>query len=95
MKEVNIETTKLYPIVLHFFENEPTFRYSPTQRKYYCQFEGKTGEERLKQILNYEYWNVRQDPKTNTTGYVLFVNYMGTYKVNFSWYFKHLICSIN
>jgi len=73
-------------VFVHLFENEPTFRYSPTKRKYYCQFQGKTGEERLKQILNYEYWNVRQNPKTNTTGYVLFVNYMGTYNVNFSWY---------
>ena len=73
-------------IFVHLFGNEPTFRYRPTKRKYYCQFQGKTGEERLKQILNYEYWNVRQNPKTNTTGYVLFVNYMGTYNVNFSWY---------
>ncbi len=83
-------------IFVHLFENEPTFRYSPTQRKYYCQFQGKTGEERLKQILNYEYWNFRQDPKTKTTGYVLFVNYEGTYKVNFSWYlsiFIYFICA--
>jgi len=73
-------------IFVHLFENEPTFRYSPIQRKYFCQFQGKAGEERLKQILNYEYWNFRQDPNTKTTGYVLFVNYEGTYKVNFSWY---------
>ena len=73
-------------IFVHLFESEPTFRYNPTQRKYYCQFQGKAGEERLKQILNYEYWSFRQNPKTKTTGYVLFVNYEGTYKVNFSWY---------
>ena len=77
-------------IFVHLFENKPTFRYSPTQRKYYCQFQGKNGEERLKQILNYEYWNVRQNSKTNTTGYVLFVNYMGIYNINFSWYLNVL-----
>jgi len=43
------------------------------------------GEERLKQILNYEYWNYRQDSKTKTIGYVLFVNYEETYEVTFSW----------
>ena len=42
-------------IFIHLFESEPSFRYSPTQRKYYCQFQEKAGEERLKQILNYEY----------------------------------------
>ena len=73
-------------IFVHLFESEPTFRYSPTQRKYYCQFQGKAGEERLKQILNYEYWSFRQNPITKTTGYVLFVNYEETYKVDFSWY---------
>jgi hypothetical protein len=25
-------------IFVHLFENEFTFRYSPTQQKYYCQF---------------------------------------------------------
>src|SRR6266508_2317898 len=45
----------------------------------------KMGEERLKQILNYEYWNYWQDSKTKTTGYVLFVNYEETYEVTFSW----------
>ena|SRR2546429_3361774 len=72
-------------IFVHLFENEPTFRYSPTQQKYSCQFQGKAGEERLKQIFNYEYWYFRQDPETKTMGYVLFVNYEETYKVNFSW----------
>ena len=42
-------------IFVHLFESEPTFWYSLTQRKYYCQFQEKLGEERLKQILNYEY----------------------------------------
>jgi len=82
-------------IFVHLFENEPTFRYSPTQRKYYCQFQGKVGKERLKQILNYEYWNFRQDPKTKTMGYVLFVDYKGAYKVNFSWYLDIFLYFIN
>src|SRR5204862_2168972 len=30
-------------IFVHLFENEPTFRYSPVQRKYFCQFQGKAG----------------------------------------------------
>ena len=38
-------------IFVHLFENEPTFQYSPTKRKYFCQFHGKAGEERLKQYL--------------------------------------------
>src|SRR6266542_969080 len=62
-------------IFVHLFENEPTFRYSPTQRKYYCQF--------------------RQDPKTKTMGYVLFVDYKGAYKVNFSWYLDIFLYFIN
>ena len=73
-------------IFIHLFENEPTFRYSPVQRKYFCQFQGKAGEKRLKQILNYEHWSSRQNPKTKTTGYVLLVNYEGIYNINFSWY---------
>ncbi|GES76550.1 hypothetical protein GLOIN_2v1474312 [Rhizophagus clarus] len=43
------------------------------------------GFNRHSQILNYEHWNCRQDPKTNTTGYVLFANYEGIYEVTFSW----------
>ena len=54
-------------------------------------FKGEAGEVRLKQILNYEYWNCRQDPKTNTTGYVLFVNYEGIYEVTFSWIQTELV----
>ncbi|RHZ86917.1 hypothetical protein Glove_42g77 [Diversispora epigaea] len=46
---------------------------------YSCYFQGKMGEERLKQILNYEYWNSKQDPNTKTTRYVLFVNNEETY----------------
>jgi len=41
-------------------------------------------------IMKYEYWNFRQNPSTKTIGYVLFVNYKGTYKVNFNWYLVYL-----
>ncbi|GES85276.1 hypothetical protein GLOIN_2v1475986 [Rhizophagus clarus] len=68
----------LETIFVYLFENEPTFQYSPVQRKYYCQFQGKAGEERLWQILNYDYWSYKQDSNTKTTGYVLFVNYEET-----------------
>ncbi|RHZ48524.1 hypothetical protein Glove_547g42 [Diversispora epigaea] len=42
-------------------------------------------EERLKQILNYEYWSSKQNPNTKTTGYVLFVDNEETYTVKFNW----------
>ncbi|PKY35777.1 hypothetical protein RhiirB3_457125 [Rhizophagus irregularis] len=45
---------------------------------------GEAGEGRLKQILNYEYWNCQQDPKTKITGYILFVNSEEIYEVSFS-----------
>ncbi|POG78177.1 hypothetical protein GLOIN_2v1766938 [Rhizophagus irregularis DAOM 181602=DAOM 197198] len=44
---------------------------------------GEAGEGRLKQILNYEYWNCQQDPKTKITGYILFVNSEEIYEVSF------------
>ena len=52
---------------IYLFQNEPSFRYNSAIRKYSYTFKGEEGEGRLKQILNYEYWNRRQDPKTNTT----------------------------
>jgi hypothetical protein len=42
----------------------------------------KKEKVRLKQILNYEYWNSQQDPITKTTGYVLFLNYEDSYEVS-------------
>ena len=71
-------------IFVHLFESKPTFWYSLVKQKYFYQFQKKIREEKLKQILNYKYWNFRQDSKTNTIGYVLFVNYKRIYKVNFS-----------
>ncbi|PKY28942.1 hypothetical protein RhiirB3_445348 [Rhizophagus irregularis] len=78
-------------IFVYLFQNEPLFRYNSALRKYHCIFKGEAGEQRLKQILNYEHWNCRQDPKTNTTGYVLFVNYEGIYGVTFSWAQNELV----
>jgi hypothetical protein len=72
-------------VFVYLFQSEPSFRYNSALRKYRCTFKGEVGERRLKQILNYEYWNRRQDPETKTTGYVLFVNYEENYEVNFSW----------
>ncbi|RIB15972.1 hypothetical protein C2G38_2191174 [Gigaspora rosea] len=46
---------------------------------------GEDGEYRLKQLINYDKWNVRQDPKLKTIGYVLFKNHDSSYAVNFSW----------
>ncbi|CAG8670138.1 1495_t:CDS:2, partial [Gigaspora rosea] len=30
------------------------------------RYDGEAGEQRLKQLVNYNYWNVRQDPKLKT-----------------------------
>ena len=72
-------------VFVYLFQSKPYFRYNSVLRKYRCIFKGEAGERRLKQILNYEYWNQRQDPITKTTGYVLFANYEGSYEVSFSW----------
>jgi hypothetical protein len=72
-------------VFVYLFQSEPSFRYNSALRKYRCTFKDEAGEGRLKQILNYEYWNQRQDPVTKITRYVLFVNYDGIYEVSFSW----------
>ncbi|CAG8627726.1 19328_t:CDS:2, partial [Racocetra persica] len=72
-------------IFVFLFESEPSFCYSPVQRKYSCFFQGEAGEQRLKQLINYDNWNIRQDPKLKTIGYVLFVDNESSYEVNFSW----------
>ncbi|CAG8701762.1 13050_t:CDS:2, partial [Gigaspora rosea] len=46
---------------------------------------GENGKQRLKQLINYDKWNVRQDPKLKTIGYVLFKYHDSSYKVNFNW----------
>ncbi|RIB17339.1 hypothetical protein C2G38_2187628 [Gigaspora rosea] len=72
-------------IFVYLFESEPSFWYSSVQRKYSCSFQGEAGEQRLKQLVNYDYWNVRQDPKLKTKGYVLFMDNESSYEVAFSW----------
>ncbi|CAG8821649.1 22908_t:CDS:1, partial [Racocetra persica] len=46
---------------------------------------GEAGELRLKQLINYDYWNVRQNQKLTTKGYVLFMDNDSSYEVTFSW----------
>ncbi|CAG8580716.1 5866_t:CDS:1, partial [Scutellospora calospora] len=71
---------------IHFsFENESSFRYSPVQQKYSCFFQGEASEQRLKQLVNYDNWNIQQDSKLKTIGYVLFMNYESSYSISFSW----------
>lgn len=48
-------------------------------------FQGEASEQRLKQLVNYNYWHIQQDPKLKTIGYVLFIDYENSYSVNFSW----------
>lgn len=46
---------------------------------------GEASEHRLKQLVNYDYWNIQQDPKLKTVGYVLFMNHDSSYSINFIW----------
>ncbi|RGB25043.1 hypothetical protein C1646_772283 [Rhizophagus diaphanus] len=78
-------------VFVYLFQNEPSFRYNSALQKYHCIFKGEAGEGRLKQILNYEYWNCRQNPKTKTIGYILFVNSEEIYEVSFSWAQNELV----
>jgi hypothetical protein len=41
-------------VFLTLFENEDSFKYIPSQRKYQCTFEGSVGGERLKNIFKYD-----------------------------------------
>ncbi|CAG8837168.1 14457_t:CDS:2, partial [Racocetra persica] len=47
--------------------------------------QGEDGELRLRQLVNYDNWNVLQDPKLKTISYVLFKDHNSSYIVNFSW----------
>ncbi|PKY60639.1 hypothetical protein RhiirA4_484566 [Rhizophagus irregularis] len=83
-KRFSIET---FPenIFVYLFKDEEKFKYSPAKHKYQCYFGGLTGENRLKQILHYDQWSFRQNPLTNTKGYVLLEDYENTYQVKFIW----------
>ncbi|EXX63183.1 hypothetical protein RirG_154690 [Rhizophagus irregularis DAOM 197198w] len=72
-------------VFVYLFKNEEKFKYSPARHKYQCSFEGSVGAARLKEIFHYDHWSFRQDPFTNTKGYVLLENYENTYQVKFSW----------
>ncbi|CAG8813415.1 16131_t:CDS:2, partial [Cetraspora pellucida] len=45
------------------------------QQKYSCLFQNKTDKHRLKQLVNYDHWNIWQDSKLKTVGYVLFMDH--------------------
>ncbi|RIB08009.1 hypothetical protein C2G38_2212772 [Gigaspora rosea] len=72
-------------IFVFLFEHVPSFRYSPIQWKYSCLFQGEAGEHRLKQLVNYDYWNIQQDPNLKTVDYVLFMDHVSSYSINFIW----------
>jgi hypothetical protein len=69
-KRFTIET---FPenVFVYLFKGEEMFKYSPAKHKYQCYFEGSVGAARLKEILRYNYWSFRENPHTNTKGYVL------------------------
>ncbi|CAG8495435.1 3932_t:CDS:2 [Gigaspora rosea] len=46
---------------------------------------GEAGEHRLKQLVNYDYWNIQQDPNLKTVDYVLFMDHVSSYSINFIW----------
>ncbi|POG62135.1 hypothetical protein GLOIN_2v1785691 [Rhizophagus irregularis DAOM 181602=DAOM 197198] len=76
---------KTFPenVFVYLFKNEEKFKYSPAKHKYQCFFEGFAGAAKLKEIFHYDHWNFRQNPFTNTKGYVLLENYENTYQVKF------------
>lgn len=72
-------------VYLSLFENEDSFRYIPSQRKYQCTFEGAIGGERLKSIFKYNEIVFRENASTSTRGYILFEDIDGQYKATFGW----------
>ena len=72
-------------VYLFLFENEDSFRYIPSQRKYQCTFEGAIGGERLKNIFKYDEIIFRENTSTSTRGYILFEDIDGQYKATFGW----------
>ena len=72
-------------VFLYLFENEDSFKYIPSLRKYQCTFEGSVGEERLKNIFKYDEIIFRENTSTSTRGYILFEDSDDKYKATFSW----------
>ncbi|CAG8459065.1 26620_t:CDS:2, partial [Racocetra persica] len=72
---------------------QPYYRSKPEANNWNREFakgervasHGEAGEQRLKQLVNYDYWNIRQHPKLKTIGYILFMDNESSYKVTFSW----------
>lgn len=83
-RRLSIETFPEH-VFVYLFKDEETFKYSPTIHKYQCYFEGYSGATRLKQIFQYDHWDFRQHPLTNTKGYVLLEDYENKYQVKFTW----------
>src|SRR5271154_4341954 len=77
-------------VFLFLFENEDSFRYISSQRKYQCTFEGAVGGERLKNIFKYDEILFRENTCTSTRGYILFEDNDGQYKAIFNWKQKEL-----
>ncbi|RHZ64158.1 hypothetical protein Glove_326g111 [Diversispora epigaea] len=72
-------------VFVYLFKNEETFKYSPAKRKYQCNFEGYAGITRLNQLFCYNQWSFRENPHTNTKGYVLLEDYENKYQIKFTW----------
>ncbi|RHZ75810.1 hypothetical protein Glove_209g40 [Diversispora epigaea] len=72
-------------VFLSLFENENSFKYIPSQRKYQCILEGVVGGEILKSILKYDQVIFRENKNTSTKGYILLEDNDGQYKLTFIW----------
>ena len=72
-------------VFLSLFENEDSFKYIPSQRKYQCILEGAIGGERLKNIFKYEQIVFCKNKSTSTQGYILLEDCDGQYKIIFIW----------
>ena len=72
-------------VFLTLFENEGSFKYIPSQRKYQCILEGAIGGERLKNIFKYEQIVFCENKSTSTQGYILLEDGDGQYKIIFVW----------
>ncbi|GBC00912.1 hypothetical protein RclHR1_00400026 [Rhizophagus clarus] len=83
-KHLTIETFPEH-VFVYLFKDEETFKYSPSIHKYQCYFDRFSGATRLKQIFQYDHWDFRKNPITNTKGYVLLEDYENKYQVKFTW----------
>jgi hypothetical protein len=72
-------------VFLSLFENEDSFKYIPSQRKYQCVLEGAAGEKKLKSIFKYDDIIFCENINTSTRGYILFEDNDGQYKITFNW----------